>query len=198
MKHLLLLHGYTQNSNKYNKTMSKLLSKTFIGNYKVICPNGCYTIDEHDNKLGWWKLDSPQMFTKPHKYIDFDKAIKYVQDHLPTFKENDTLDIIAFSQGSVIVEYMLANKLFQITPNKVVLFSPSGIMDEKYNKIKIAVDNVLIVMGEKEGIFGITKENYKIVSCLEGYKTYIHKQGHVIPTNSKTKISVKDFLNHKP
>ncbi len=193
MKYLLLLHGYTQNSEKFYKTITKLLSKTFLDNYSVICPDGCYIVNKEEKKYGWWKLPSPKMFSLPHKDVNFEKSVKYVKEYIPQLKENDTLDIIAFSQGTILAEYMIYHQLLE--PCKVILFSPSGVMDTEHQKLKKVVNcDVLVVIGEKEGVFVVTHKNYAKVSCITNYEKETHQAGHVISTNSKSKKLIKIFL----
>jgi len=193
--YLLLLHGYTQNAVRFHKTMTKLLSKTFLEQYTTINPNGCYIVDMKEENYGWWKLPSPKKFSLPHTYVNFDKAVQYVQKLLPTFKPDDTLDIISFSQGTILAEYMLVHNLFPLNPNKVVLFSPSGIMDKKHKKLKTVVNSsVLVMIGEKEGVFGLSIKNYNKVSCIGNYEAHLHPQGHVVPLKSEYKHIIRKFL----
>jgi len=192
--HLLLLHGYTQNGDVILNKVSKLVSKSFLDNYTIISPNGSYQIEEE--KRGWWNLESPEMFNKPHKYENYEDAIKIVQESLKDVKEEDNLFIIGFSQGSVLCEIMLIHNLFNIIPKKVVLISPSGIMDSrlyKSSKIDIGIP-LLVIIGKKEGIFGISNENYEKDSYIEKYDIENHEAGHVIPSNSKTKNLIKLWI----
>ena len=90
---------------------------------------------------------------------------------------------------------MLHNLL--IKPNKIILLSPSGIMDKLLFLDKNNIDiQILIMFGEKEGIFGITMDHYKKYSSfeLDKCKIFIHSQGHVIPSKSTDKKIIKDFL----
>jgi len=193
--YLLLLHGYTQNSTKFYKTITKLLSKTFLNKFIVINPNGCYIVDMKEEKYGWWKLPSPEKFSLPHQYVNFNKAVNYIQDLLPKFKSDDTLNIISFSQGTILAEYMLVHNLFTINPQKVIMFSPSGIMDKKHKKLKTIVNSsVLVMIGEKEGVFGLSIKNYNKVSCIGNYEAHLHSQGHVVPLKSEYKHIIRKFL----
>lgn len=190
-KYMLLLHGYTQNAVKFHKTITKLLNKTFLEQFVVICPDGCYIVDREEQKYGWWKLSD----NIPHRYFNFEKAVSYVRDQLSDMKSDDTLDIISFSQGTILAEYMLTQKLFPVDPQKVIMFSPSGIMDNRYNKGKQYVtSDILIIFGQKEGEFGLNVKYYDKVTCIENYETYLHPAGHVIPLKSEYKNLVKDFL----
>ncbi len=102
---MLLLHGYTQNATKFQKPITKLLNRTYLDQYTVICPDGCYIVDRNEQKYGWWKLSSAGSFSEPHRYFNFEKAINYVQEHLSDMKSDDILDIISFSQGTILTEY---------------------------------------------------------------------------------------------
>ena len=59
-----------------------------------------------------------------------------IKTQLSNINKTDSVSIIAFSQGTVIVEIMLALELFGLYQKKF-LVSPSGIMDKniKVNKI---------------------------------------------------------------
>jgi len=190
--YLLLLHGYTQNGEIMKKKIKKLLTATFLENFIVISPNGCYKITE--NSYGWWYLESPEMFSKNHVYKNYDLAIKTVQEHLENLKEEDNLYIISFSQGSVLLEIMLLHNCFKVIPRKVILMSSSCIMDMNLHKeYKISTES-LVILGKKEGIFGITEENFKKNTFLDNYTIKIHEQGHVISSKKEIKKSVKEFL----
>lgn len=195
--YLLLLHGYTQNGKIIKKKITKLLSKTFLQNYKIISPDGPYIIDNSDVKRGWWKLESPEMFTQEHEYIEYEKAIAVINTNTPSIQCADTFSIIAFSQGTVILEIMIANSLLKIKPDKMILLSPSGIMDRNLLKNdKINDIPSIVIFGEKEGVFNITPEHYQEYSSIkqDNYLVHIHKQGHVIPSQSNEKKIIKKFL----
>jgi hypothetical protein len=154
-------------------------------------------VDMKEEKYGWWKIPSTEKFSSQH-YVNFYKAVEYIQQLLPTFKPDDTLDIISFSQGTILAEYMLVHDLFTLNPQKVVMFSPSGIMDKKHKKLSTVVNSsVLVMIGEKEGVFGLSIKNYNKVSCIKNYEAHMHMQGHVIPLKSKYKWIIKNFLTRK-
>ena len=199
MKHyLLLLHGYTQNGKIIKKKITKLLSKTFLQDYIVISPDGPYIINSDNEKRGWWELKSPEIFTQEHEYNDYEKAIEAINTNILSMQSIDKLTIIAFSQGTVILEIMIANNLFKKKPNKIILLSPSGIMDKKLLKNdKITNIPSIVMFGEKEEVFNITPEHYQKYSSikLDNYLVHIHKQGHVIPFKLNEKKIIKKFLS---
>ena len=190
MKHyLLLLHGYTQNG-KIIKKITKLLSKTFLQDYIIISPDGPYIINSDNEKRGWWELKSPEIFTQEHEYNNFEKAIEKNKYKYFIYQNIDKLTIIAFSQGTVLIEIMIANNLLKIKPNKIILLSPSGIMDKKLLKNdKITNIPSIVMFGEKEKVFNITPEHYQKYSSikLDNYLVHVHKQGHIIPSKANEK-----------
>ena len=112
----------------------------------------------------------------------------------------DNLYVIAFSQGAVLTEIMLVNELFpkDIIPKKVLLISPSGIMDNNFHKeSKVKVDSdVMVIFGEREGIYNLSKEQYIQSTFIENInKFYTHSQGHVIPSNSNDKKIIREFIS---
>ena len=192
---LLLLHGYTQNGELISHKIKKLCSKSLLANYEIISPDGPYHID--DIKRGWWELESPEIFAKPHEYKYYNKAIDKVSDCLNHLSSDDNLYIIGFSQGAVLCEIMLIHNLFKIKPKKVTLISPSGIMDNSLHltkKINLNIP-ILVIIGNNEGVFGITNENYKKYSFIENFKIENHENGHVIPSNSKMKEIVRLYIS---
>ena len=191
---LLLLHGYTQNGDVISHKIKKLVSKSLLTNYEIISPNGPYHID--DNKRGWWELESPENFTKKHEYKDYEKAIDQVQNSIDHLQTDDNLFIIGFSQGAVLCEMMLIHNLFKIKPKKVTLISPSGIMDPKLHltqKVELDIP-IMVIIGNNEGIFGISNENYEKNSFLQDFTIENHESGHVIPSNSKMKELIRLFI----
>jgi hypothetical protein len=184
---LLLLHGYKQTGDIILNKITKLLGSQFLQKYnKIINPTGI-----------WWDLESPEQFTKQHEYKNYENAIDIISKSI---QDVDNITIIAFSQGTVLFEIMyLKNFFVNKEINKVILCSPSGIMDLSiYNlqeqKVKIYFP-LLITIGEKEDIFNITPENYQKYSIFDEYELLKHSQGHVIPSQSKDKTIIKNFLN---
>ncbi len=193
VKYLLLLHGYTQNGSIMKDKITKVLSKKIMDEYTVIFPDGPYFIDE--NKLGWWKLESPEMFTKEHTYEDWEKAINTVEQSINHVNSDDELTVIAFSQETIVLEIMMS--LSKIKPSKIILFSPSGIMDMNICESSLRSDTtipILVMMGEKENIFGIDENHYQKYTTFDSYEVKIHKQGHVIPSQSNDKEIIKKFI----
>ena len=192
---LLLLHGYTQNADIISNKIKKLCSKSLLSNYEIISPDGTYHID--DIKRGWWELESPEIFAKSHEYKEYNKAIDKISDCLNHLSSDDNLYIIGFSQGAVLCEMMLIHNLFKIKPKKVILISPSGIMDNRFHltkKINLDIP-ILVIIGNNEGVFGITNENYEKYSFIEKYEIINHDSGHVIPSNYKMKEKIRLYIS---
>jgi predicted esterase len=201
VNYLLLLHGYTQNAVRIEKTFTKLLSKTYLQNYSIICPNGPYIVNNNfdESFRGWWNLPSPEMYSKGYNYNGYMDAVTTVNNSINTINDNDNLSVIGFSQGAVLLEIMLAHNLINKNPNKIILFSSAGISDEKLqlSQKKDTDIPILSFFGEREGIFNITPSLYKKNSSIrsDNHKIVIHDQGHVIPSKSKYKEIIKDFLD---
>jgi predicted esterase len=181
----LLLHGYTQNGEIMKKKILDFLPKNTLDS-SIISPNGPIQISE--NSYGWWPLDNPMSYTKEQKYKNTNAALDVVFNCL---KDVNEFTIIAFSQGSVVAELLLIS---DIKPAKVLLFSPSGNMDlSLVGKINNEFP-ILVFSGEKEDIFGVTIEHYKKYTSFTTYEHILHKQGHVIPSQSVDKQKIKLFL----
>ncbi len=188
MKYLLLLHGYTQNATVFQSKIPKQILSLF----NVIAPNGPFIIDNDENKRGWWHLSSPDIFTQEHCYENYEKAIEIVLECLTKITKNDTLSIIAFSQGTIVAELVAQKCIVNI--DKILLLSPSGIMD---SRTRCKIDNmmpILVMIGEKEGIYGICQEHYTKYSSFNNFKVIVHKQGHVFPSQSVDKKIMIEFF----
>ena len=190
VNYLLLLHGYTQNGSIIHRKMSKLLGNQILSRYTVIVPDGPYVIEE--GRRGWWRLSQPETFTKEQVYDNYHQAIDLVKSLLPVINKDDTLTVMAFSQGTVLVEIMVALELLH--PDKIMLFSPSGVMDCNILKKRSLSIPIIIMMGQKEEIDGINPQHYAQYTCFEDYTLIQHKQGHVIPSQSCDKQIIKEFL----
>ena len=194
VKYLLLFHGYNQNKETMEKKINKLIPKKILNCYSVISVSGSYKIGENLNTFGWWRLETPMNFTKPGIYENYHKAIDNVKTQLSNINKTDSVSIIAFSQGTVIVEIMLALELFSFIPKKVLLVSPSGIMDKNIKVNKISNIEILATFGKLEKTFRICPEHYECWTAFKNYKTYVHDKGHVIPSRSCDKKVIFDFL----
>jgi predicted esterase len=167
------------------KKISKLFTKEAWSQYTVLAPNGPYVLEGSDSK-GWWPLESPQMYCQPHSYLDHEKALACIQ--LPTFTDEDELYAIGFSQGASVLEIMVSQKL--IVPRKLVLISPSGIMDSKIKRQANCI-STLVFMGDKEKDLGITQKHYQKHTTCKRLIFHQHKYGHVIPSDSASKRVLK-------
>ena len=202
VNYLLLLHGYTQNSLRIEKTFTKLLSKKYLQKYNIISPNGPYIIDNNEPEVirGWWNLPSPEMYSKGYSYDGYIDAVTTINNSIKIVNDNDDLSVIGFSQGAVLLEIMLAHNLINKKPNKIISFSSVGITDQKLQLSQKKEVNipVLSFFGEREGIFNITPDHYKNNSSIKSNnnKIVIHDQGHVIPSKSKYKQIIKNFLEY--
>ncbi len=194
-RHLLLLHGYTQNEKLFTKSVAKLMKKAFLSKFNVIVPRGPYVVCGEE-KRGWWELSSPYVYSKPHEYVGVDLAIASVVDALAVVADGDELSVVGFSQGAVLAELMLVHRLFPAPPKKVVLFSPSGILDPAWRTDgNTAESDVLVVMGENEQeVFGISEASYAKESCLVDYVFAQHPHGHVLPTSANPRKLVREWL----
>ncbi len=193
--YLLLLHGYTQNGNIMKEKVTKMLSSNIMKTYEILSPNGPYHIV--DEKFGWWKLDSPEMYSQPHTYENYVEAIKTISNTIKHLKEDDILTVIGFSQGAVLAEILIQQKV--IHPDKLVLLSPSGIMDSGINtntKNNFENTKILVMIGENENIFNINEQNYRNNTIFPKFQFHLHKQGHVIPSQSDDKKIIKTFLDN--
>lgn len=178
VKYLLLLHGYTQNCVIFQKKIKKIIKDGFI----IILPLAPLKLK---SGLGWWYLESSDIFTKPHKYNDINLAINIVKKSLLDIVSDDELYVISFSQGAVLAEIMFIHNFYPIQPKKIILFSPSGIMDDELktrNLIEAKNNTILVVIGDlEEKQFGLTEKIYSKVSCIKNYDFISHKYGHVVP-----------------
>ena len=190
MKYLLLLHGYTQNAERFTKQVSKLLSKSLTKEYKILSIDGPYQIEK--DQYGWWPLSSPEMYSQPHHYENYEVALEKVRQAIPALGPDDQLDIIAFSQGAVLAEVLLP----ELSYRRVILFSPSGIMDERLKNISVhdCQGKVIVSIGEREGIYGISHWHYAAQSSLDNYIVGNHDQGHVVPSGLRNIEVLRQFL----
>ena len=201
MNYLLLIHGYTQSGEVITKKVKKILGANFLQNFNIIAFDGIYNIGENITNtsntkgFGWWELKSPEMYSQKHTYENYEKAVEHVRSNLEHLQPDDTLYILSFSQGAVLTEIMLVHNLFptNVKPEKVLLLSPSGILDDRLRlRSKVHVDsNIMVMFGENEGVYS---SNYTQLSCIENVKVHIHSQGHVIPSNSLEKGIIRDFF----
>lgn len=202
MKYLLLLHGYTQNNTIFYKKIKKNLLKSRINEFVVILPESPFIINDDPYCRGWWRLTNSDMFTKPHKYkeyeIGIDSVICSLQKILKTNwnEKEDQLYVVAFSQGAVLAELMYIMDLYPIQPHKMILISPSGIMDLNLRiSKKDGKNKVLIVMGEKEKEdFGISHDKYMIYGCIKNFTFILHRQGHIVPNRSEDRKKILKWL----
>lgn|SRR3989338_592027 len=186
---VLLLHGYLQNGDIIHNTIQKLFSKTVLkqNNIELISPHGIYKIDE--NKFGWWKLESKEMFCQPHNYENVEEAISYIKN----LNISNIDVIIGFSQGAVFTSILVGMKIF--VPKLVILMSGSDIMDSKYQKEIINIPSIHIV-GKNDTL---CYEKYSLDLAARYNKSLIqlyheHRWGHVIPSTGELRSILLNYL----
>lgn len=206
MKYLLLLHGYTQNNSIFYKKIKKNLLKSHINEFIVILPKSPFIINDDPQCRGWWRLSCSNIYAKPHTYKNYEMSINEVQFTLQKLlkstwnKKEDQLYIIAFSQGAVLAELMYITNIYPIKPHKIILISPSGIMD---NKLRTSIkkhgkNKILIIMGKKEKEdFGISYDTYMKYGCIDSFSFLLHEQGHVIPNKLDERKKILKWLDIK-
>ena len=188
---VLALHGFRQNG----KIMKDKLKRLGID---AICPDGPLVVDKENNLLGWWKLEVPagekvkSYITKPHKYEGFEDTVTFLK---ATVALNDVTIIIGFSQGAVLATLLLNHHLLPHV-QKVLILSGSPIMDKELIRTgKISVPMLSLV--------GVRDEITDQRLALELSQLYVssqlgtHNSGHVIPSDSSTKETIKLFLEGK-
>ena len=196
-KGMLLLHGYKQTGPMILSKMGKLLSKTFMERYDVVvAPDGPYVTS--DQKLGWWKLPSPETFAQEHTYENVNVAIDSIKLNNGVLNEDIRWTIVGFSQGAVLAEMLCLQNFLDI--DRVLLLSTSGVMDSCIANNHFKMQNafpVLVIMGEEENVYpvNITQEHYRKYTRLGNYSVHMHDKGHVIPSKSADKKRIKQFLS---
>jgi len=186
---LLLLHGYLQNGDIIVNTIQKLFSKTVLKENKIelISPHGIYKIDE--NKFGWWKLESKEMFCQPHNYENVETAISYIKN----LNISNIDAIIGFSQGAVFASILVGMKI--LSPKLLILMSGSDIMDKKYQTDLINIPSIHIVgkndtlCHEKFSLDLASRYNKSLILLH-----YQHRWGHVIPSTGELRSILLDYL----
>jgi hypothetical protein len=174
---ILGLHGYIQRGEIIHKKLEKLFGKS----HEFVCPDGPFEVPEgNGEKRGWWFLAGTSSLRTPQNF-------DYRPDSVPAGHYDI---VVAFSQGTIMATLLLSEGV--ITASKVVLMSPFEIMDKSWadrvaqSPIKLAP---IVVIGEKDPL-ATADESLLIIKYYEGHKIYMHKYGHVIPTNKDLKTLI--------
>lgn len=180
----LALHGYTQNSKKFLEKLKNFFSASFRNQLVFICPDAPLILSEESR--GWWPLESKEIFIRPHEYSGVELAMETIP---PGHYEL----IVGFSQGAVAA--MIALDRGRITTEKMILISPSDIMDPRYTP-KVNSTPVLIVSGEKD-LLCPPEASRLVRKYYPQSEVRLHSGGHSIPNFKRffdeIKISVMDL-----
>jgi predicted esterase len=182
---ILLLHGYGQSGDLYLKKIKNILGAEFMSQFQVFSPNA--PINLSDGKYGWFNIGIPHEKSP-------NRVVEVVNNSLNGADPLKPLYVISFSQGGSVAEMMILQNLFRIPPSKAILISPSGIPKTTFTSIPTIP--ILVYMGIRESLSGISKRDFTSNSLLysELCEIEVHDQGHVIPSKSKYKTQMREFI----
>jgi len=180
MPSVLLLHGYKQTA----EIMKSKTKKLFNSNYNLEFLDG--GLELGNNTFGWWHIDRDRIFENRFSYnVDFINNIKEKVRTEPDF-------IVGFSQGCNVAMIMLIEDIFPKI--KGVIFIGAGpMLDDKCLPLeKIRVPSLHII-GLNDPICDSSYSEI-FMNYFEQPRLHYHDKGHVIPTQSKDKVAIKEFM----
>lgn len=130
---------------------------------------------------GWWSLQSKEMFVQPHSYVGVEKALESIP-------EGNYDVVVGFSQGAVAAAIAIDQK--RVTTTKLVLISPSDIVDTVWTPSQHDV-TTLILIGAEDTLCPPT-ESLKMQQYFPNSVVHQYSCGHVIPNCKK---ELKAFLS---
>lgn len=196
MIRILCLHGYRQNKELFAKSAASLANKLKkIVVFEYI--NSPYLIGENEigyeagvDRRKWWSLQSKGELFEPIHYDLMNDATQYVADYYNS-KQFD--GILGFSQGSVVVQFLLLKKM--IKPKFAILIGTFPITDPDWAHIEFKVDvPLLFCIGERDELVPEAKTRELLDKLTVPFQICKYTGGHYVPSNSDAIKEITDFI----
>lgn len=193
---ILGLHGYRQDE----VFMEKRLTQLFKKKYPLVCPRGAWKIDTEEisgnsadtniSKYGWWHLPSKEHIRIEHGYEGIQESLSQLREVID--REGCPEVVVGFSQGAVMAT-IIAGLGWLPTTKHMVIMSGSEIQDVKW-KPTVAIGIPMIsVVGTRDELCS-QEDSQLLAQYYEHVEWVEHPSGHVIPTDSKTRLFLQKLL----
>lgn len=196
MLKLLCLHGYRQNGELLAKS-AETLQKKFNKKIILVYLDSPFLIEKEEigyeaevKRRKWWSLKEKEDLFRPINYDYAAEAMAYVASKY----NNQNFDgILGFSQGSVMVQLLLLNRL--INPRFAILIGTFPITDIRYqDNNDFGNTPLLFCVGARDELVPPIN-TYQILENYKGNFTICkYSGGHHVPSNSQAFKEIESFL----
>lgn len=193
---VLCLHGFSQNENTFHHKCS-FLRNTFKNKIEFVFVQAPNKISE--NAFAWWyysksnpsEVNWEKIMISKLDHIGLDDSIKYIQNIFDKHKYFD--GVIGFSQGSAFLGLLCQQQKELKLDFRFAIFI-SGFKSHLLTEKIINIPSLHII-GEKDEII-IPSYSYDLIKSFNNPHIFVHTGKHVIPSNSKFKHVLIDFITN--